>query len=835
MTIIPLLLLVAIAALASCHGDRSNNREKRDLLVRSKRRWVLSTIELEEEMKVKYPFKISTMFNDKTEGVEHEFRISGDGVDEGLFSVNKTTGDVFVHAPIDREKKNLYHIKFDVYDQKTNAKMDRELSFDVEIKDINDNPPRFIRAPKQANVNENAEEGYLDVQLEATDIDKEKTNNSTFTMSVVSQTPKEPPIVMDQIDNRMGRLKFTGCFDYDKAKSYTIVAEAKDKGKPPLSSTIAVTLNVVDTNSHPPSFKKLENQPQVEIEEMLTKKDLLRVAVEDKDTPNTDGWRAEYYFISGNEDQIFNIETDPKTNEGILSVVKEKNYDITALVNLQIGVKNVESLSICKDGKLTRDEKELPVPDSMNITVKMIDTNDPPTFEVVTADVYHKEETEPGQELFTPKVTDVDSTEISFKLIDDPAGWVTIDEKTGKITTVQKMDRESPFVDDDNVYKLVIVAIDNGEPKATSTSTIKIHLKDINDNSPKLVNNSLIMCGNSANKIILSAQDVDADPYRGPFAFSLDDENLKQHWKLDPYFGEEAGLVLLESLPYDNYSVPLMIQDQQNVIGRETVHVVLCDCEDDNVCRGKKPLSYNIGPAGIGLIIAGLLLFLILLLVFSCYCGKKKFTYIDIDKDEGHQTLIKYNEEGGGVPCKTEPTALTPITTKTVVDGFKQSFPQVPEMSLVTQQNVDTFNTQFNTMNQMNQMNQMGTMSLHHQRASQRSHEDYSTYGTRTFNRMNSYQGEMYSHRSANLLAQQRLECLIKERQIVADTKLEDQVEYQPFTFAFEGQGSTCQSLDKLSVDNLEDGLQFLDDVGPRFKTLAEICNHSMQTKNIQL
>lgn len=45
------------------------------------------------------------------------------------------------------------------------------------------------------------------------------------------------------------------------------------------------------------------------------------------------------------------------------------------------------------------------------------------------------------------------------------------------------------------------------------------------------------MCGNKVNKVIVVAEDADTDPFSGPFGFSLEDEKLKQRWKLDPSFG----------------------------------------------------------------------------------------------------------------------------------------------------------------------------------------------------------------------------------------------------------------------------------------------------------
>ncbi|XP_041859203.1 cadherin-like protein 26, partial [Melanotaenia boesemani] len=812
---------VSLAALRECHGGQ-------DLLVRSKRRWVLSTFELQEEMDVKYPHEISQMFNDQTPGRNAAFQISGEGVEEGLFSIDETSGVVFAHKPVDREKKDMYHIQFDVWDLSTNKKIDKELSFDVAVKDINDNAPQFINPLKAANVKENMEEGYLPVILEAKDIDQEDSNNSMITFSVTSQTPKEPKIEAHRLDNRMVHLRFKGCFDYDKAKQYKITVEAKDHGTPQLSSTTNVILNIDDTNSHPPVFK--QRKYETEAWEMKKQENLLRFGVEDKDTPKTNGWRAKYFFVSGNEEEIFKLETDPETNEGILSIIKEKNYEITTLVNLTIGVKNDETLCVCKDGKLTCDPSTLPPPDSIKTTVRMIDTNDPPEFEKRTADIYLKEETEPGKVLFTPNVHDVDSTKIRFVLIDDPADWVSVDETTGEITSVKKMDRESPFVGANNVYKVAIAAIDNGEPPATSTCTVNIYLKDINDNVPKLVNNSFIMCGNRDKKVMVSAHDADADPFSGPFSFSLDDDGtLKQTWKLDPAYGEQGGLVMLKALPYGNYSVPLSIQDQQNLISRETLDVVVCECEEGDICRDKLTRSSGLGDAAIGLIIAGLLLLLLLLLVLECKNIKKTFEYLD--KDEGNQTLIKYNQEGGGAECKAEPILLTPTSDVTVTDGIKQGYIMQKSRMAPVMTYEESYNTGVNTANYNTQ-----SLSMHRQRDSHRSFEEHSKSMTWASNRSHTYQGNSSNcQHSSSLWSDQRIEGQLNRKLSIINGNQADQAVYQPFSYAYEGQGSRCQSLDELSLSNLGDDLHFLEDLGPSFRTLGRICHQTMQGKNIQL
>lgn len=87
------------------------------------------------------------------------------------------------------------------------------------------------------------------------------------------------------------------------------------------------------------------------------------------------------------------------------------------------------------------------------------------------------------------------------------------------------------------VHSVVFVS-DSGEPPATATCTVLIHMQDINDNKPQLVNKGVTICANKDNKVMVAARDADDIPFAGPFYFSLkNDEKIHKQWTLDPSSG----------------------------------------------------------------------------------------------------------------------------------------------------------------------------------------------------------------------------------------------------------------------------------------------------------
>lgn len=66
-----------------------------------------------------------------------------------------------------------------------------------------------------------------------------------------------------------GLLKLASTLDFEKLKKFAIAVIAIDSGKPPLSSTCEIDIEILDVNDNPPRFMQsiyqatvLENMPR---------------------------------------------------------------------------------------------------------------------------------------------------------------------------------------------------------------------------------------------------------------------------------------------------------------------------------------------------------------------------------------------------------------------------------------------------------------------------------------------------------------------------------------------------------------------------------------------
>ncbi|XP_054701632.1 cadherin-like protein 26 [Grus americana] len=619
-------------------------------LWRTKRTWVITTIHIQEEDKGPFPKYAGQLFNKKSFNTSVRYLISGPGVDEspeiGLFSIeDDVNGHVYVHRTIDREKTPTFQIRFDIVYRKTGQPLDHHLFFKVKVKDINDNAPEFPREAYSVTIRENHSKDEPVFQVTALDKDEEGSANSQVSYSLSMQMPLLDGFTFN-IDPTTGSILLSGCLDYKTANSFKLLIKASDHGTPQLSSTATVNVAIEDANNHLPVFTS--DNYQLQISAGQEHPAVLRIQVEDKDSPNTPAWRAKFRVTKGNEKEQFTIETDPVTNEGILSIIEPLNYENDSEIRLVISVANEEPFFFCKNGSVTISSLE-----STNTTVniKVFQPQHAPRFHPPILIVQIGDSMKPGRVFRRYPATYPDDApnKIKYELAHDPDGWLSVDENSGVLTVAKEFDQESPYVNN-SLYTIIVHAIDHGTPPQTGTGTILLYLSDINDHMPTLVAPSLDVCDKKEGMpLIIKAKSALFHSHSGPFTFELaeDSEDVKNNWKLGRNFGESVELLMLRSLPQGSYLVPVIIQDRQGFSTRQNQHVRLCFCPDGHTCEDS-PLpqaAVGFGSGAIAIILTAFLLLLVSSILLCCFYVLRSKSKAIVLPQEGDQTLINYNEE----------------------------------------------------------------------------------------------------------------------------------------------------------------------------------------------
>lgn len=763
----------------SQQNHKVKQRHKREaVLKRTKRRWSPIPSSLLENSLGPFPEFVQEIRSDAEQQGKVFYRIRGKGVDEppvGLFSIIQENGTIFVHRAVDREVYPEFRFFGDAFFY-SGGQADKPLDIIVKVMDANDNTPEFIEKVFKMSIPENAKAGTFIHKVYASDRDENGTLNTLLKYKILSQKPPTPANLFN-IHSSSGEITLVhASLDREVQHTYELLLEVRDMNGESYgrASSGTAVITVSDVNDNVPYF--LSESLKCSVSENTENIEILRIPVEDKDLVNTSNWRAKFKIISGNEGGNFKIETDPKTNEGILSVVKALNYEATQNVKLKIAAENEAPF----EGAANFN--------TLSVDVGVTDVDEGPEFETNVKTFSVREDVPIGKEIGSYIAKDPEtksSANIRYTKLSDPAGWFNIDEKTGAITTAKLLDRESSYVKNDE-YNITVCATDTSQK--FSNGTVIIRLIDVNDNDPVITYPNVILCksdeGNAVT--IITANDSDKPPNSAPFTFSLPDDppDVKKYWKIQKFSDTEAYLSELGDLVLGVNKVPIRIQDQQGKGTIQTATVSICYCSDGMHCsEARSSLSAVLGVwAILAMILAALLLLCIML---TAVCGLKgKLKQIPEDATQQHLIISNTEAPGENVMDGTVKILLPPTGASPNKDDTGNNTDLKPEGRPPY-----IFNESVHSVSSIPVGNGLDTSK-------------FTTLEWQQF---------MWSRIGEKLMLTSQDD----------DNKLSNDGTREYF---FEGTGSAAGSVGCCSILGDEDRLDMLNNLGPRFKHLADIC-----------
>ncbi|XP_031427764.1 protocadherin beta-16-like [Clupea harengus] len=387
-------------------------------------------------------------------------RLDLDGNRKLFCDINLQTGDLVIAERIDREQlcssRASCFLKYELV-------MENPLELHrttVQIRDINDNSPRFPNDNINLEIGESAAKGTRFPLGEAHDSDVGRNGiqgyslekNDHFSLAVHSSSggTKYSELVLDKD------------LDREQQQEVTLLLIATDGGSPQRSGTTVIHVNVLDANDNLPVFSQemykaslSENSPVGTI--------VVIVSAHDVDEGANGEVTYEFSRISDEATRLFSI--DKITGEikvtGQIDFEEESNYEL--------GVQAKDGAGLASNAKV-------------NIDITDVNDNAP----VILIKSLHDpipENAVPGTEVGIINIQDKDSDgnrhvrcyikqNVPFKLNPSIKNYYTL-------VTTAELDRE--LVGD---YNITITATDEGSPQLSSSKTINLSVSDVNDNPP---------------------------------------------------------------------------------------------------------------------------------------------------------------------------------------------------------------------------------------------------------------------------------------------------------------------------------------------------------------
>ncbi|XP_061442424.1 protocadherin beta-16-like isoform X3 [Rhineura floridana] len=157
-----------------------------------------------------------------------------------------------IQSSLDREKISEYNITITAIDRGY-PRLTSTRIINVQISDVNDNPPVFEKSSFEMPIQENNIPGLLIGSVHAADLDTER--NAKLTYSLLPGKVGDGPVASYiSVNSATGNLYALRSLDYELIKDFKVTVRATDGGSPPLTSEVIVRFVVTDENDNAPFF-----------------------------------------------------------------------------------------------------------------------------------------------------------------------------------------------------------------------------------------------------------------------------------------------------------------------------------------------------------------------------------------------------------------------------------------------------------------------------------------------------------------------------------------------------------------------------------------------------
>ncbi|KAK2823094.1 hypothetical protein Q7C36_019694 [Tachysurus vachellii] len=413
---------------------------------------------------------------------------SGDTTE--YIELNKERGVLLIKEKIDRESLCAKITHCALHLQMILENPMELYTIAVEIKDINDNVPVFPTEEIRFEISESAMTGARFMLERAMDADVGTNGLQSYSLKPTDHFVLE---LQNHADgDKSVEMILQKPLDREKQETFTLLLTAMDGGEPVLSGTVQIHVTVLDVNDNAPVFtQKLYRATLIENAAKGTK--LITVSASDADEGSNG--RVTYY-MSKTVDRLSDLFiVDQYSGEVILN--GQADFEKRNQYQLEIQAKDNGGLS-----------------DSCKIIIDVLDINDnKPSITILSMSSSISEESASGTIIAMFKVNDPDSDangKVQCIITDNVPFIITSQSNyVFSLHTDNKLDRER-----EAEYNITVTCSDEGVPSLSSSTSLRLHISDVNDNAPVFERNNYeayVVENNTPGLSIFTMKASDAD------------------------------------------------------------------------------------------------------------------------------------------------------------------------------------------------------------------------------------------------------------------------------------------------------------------------------------